>query len=123
MKLLGTIVKSALSIAATIFIHPDGPGSAIVSFAAVYFLVTWYAFSFANGGIFTGFGGGGFLLGLLLTLCLPALVLVIPLFILEAVLPGEIGDIIYGVCIILGGVGCIVSDCLHIIRQFRPDFL
>ena len=123
MKILGTIVKTALAIAATILIHPDGLGSAVVIFAAIYGLITWYVFSFARGGIFTGIGGSGFILGLLLNLCLPALVLVIPLFILEAVFPGEIGDIIYGVCITLGGLGCVVRDCLHMINRFGPDVL
>ena len=123
MKLLGTIAKTALSIVATIFMRPDSLGSAIVSFAAVYGVITWYIFSFANGGIFAGIGSGGFILGLLLTLCLPALVLVIPLFILEAILPGEIGDIIYGVCVSLAGTGCVIGDFLHIVKAFKPDSL
>ena len=123
MKILGTIVKTALAIAATILIHPDGLGSAVVTFAAVYGLISWYIFSFARGGIFTGIGGCGFILGLLFNLCLPALVLVIPLFILEAVFPGEVGDIIYGVCIVLGGLGCVVRDCLRMINRFGPDVL
>ena len=121
MKLLGTIAKTALSIAAMIFMRPDGLGSAIVAFAAVYGVITWYIHSFANGGIFTGIGSGGFILALILTLCLPALVLVIPLFILEAILPGEIGTIIYGLCVSLAGAGCVVRDFLHIIGSFRPD--
>ena len=123
LKILGTIVKMALSIAAVIFFHPDGLGSAAVAFAAVYAVISWYIHSFANGGIFTGIGSGGFILALILTLCLPALVLVIPLFILEAILPGEIGDIVYVVCVSLAGAGCVVRDVLHIIGSFKPDSL
>ena len=52
-------------------------------------------------------------------LCAPALVLVIPLFILDAILPGEIGSIIYGVGVVIAGVWCLISDIMH---RFSPGF-
>ena len=122
MRILGTIIKTARAIAAMVYFgSPDDLFGTITIFAGAYGLITWYIFNFTNGGIFEGIGEGGLIVGLLLTLCMPALVLVIPLFILEAILPGEIGDIIYGIVVLAACVGCVVSDFVHIIRLFKPD--
>ena len=118
MKLIGTIVKTALSIAAMKLIRPDGLGSALVSFAAVYGFISWYVRSFTCGGIH-GIGGSGLIIGFFVSLFLPALAMTIPLLILEAIFPGEIGTIIYGVCIIIAGAGCLVNDIRHICRALR----
>ena len=116
-KILGTIAKTALSIAAVVFMKPDGLGSAAVIFAAVYAVITWYIFSFSSGIVTCVSDDGltGLVIGLLINLCIPALVLVIPLFILEAILPGEIGSIIYGIGVVIAGVWCLISDVMHTI--------
>ena len=128
MKILKAIVKVALSIAAMRFFAGSESsfdlGSAIVFFAVCYGLVSWYMFSFANGSpIFMGYGLISFAIAMVLNLCLPLLVFVIPVFILEAILPGEIAAIIYGIVIIIACAVCILSDIVGIVRMFNPGFL
>ena len=115
LKILGTIAKAALAIAAVIFFHPDGLGSAAVAFAAVYAVVSWYIHSFANGTFVEGYGSGGIILALIINLCAPAMALVIPLFILDATLPSEIASIIYGIGVVIAGVWCLISDVMRVI--------
>lgn len=125
MKVLKTIVKVALSIGGIMLLGGAGDlFSTIFVFAAFYGLITYYMFSFANGGAF--FIGDGLIsmaFAMIINLALPALILVAPMFLLEAILPGEIGTIIYGIVIIAACVGCILSDLLHIVRIFNPGFL
>lgn len=125
MKILGIIVKVVLAILANIFvIHPDGLGSALVVFAAVYGLISLYIWYFTNNDIFVGAGGlMSHVWALIVNLCLPCLIVVVPLFILEAILPGEVGTIIYGIIVVILSLGCLFLDVLHIVRSFKPDFL
>lgn len=128
MRILKVIAKVALSIAAMRFFAGSESsfdlGSAIVFFAVCYGLVSWYMFSFSNGGtIFMGYGLISFAVAMILNLCLPLLVIVVPLFILEAILPGQIGTIIYGIILSLACLGCILMDIVNIVRVFNPGFL
>ena len=128
MKILKVIVKVILSILVMMFFTQGAsfsdPASAVVFFAACYGLVTFYMFAFTNGmPIFVGYGLIGMAFAVILTLCLPGLILMIPVFLLEAILPGEIGDIIGGIIIIIVCLGCIAFDVLHIVRLFKPDLL
>lgn len=120
MRILKTIFKTALSIMAMLYlVRTSTLLDGIVGFAGAYGLLSWYIFSFTQGGVLEVVGDGGLfelLFGLVLNLCAPILVLLIPMFILQSFLPGEIPSIIMGVCIILGGVACMVGDFLHMFR-------
>lgn len=125
MKIFGILVKALIAIAANIFVlHPSDPGSALVTFAAVYGLASLYIWHFSNNDIFVGTGGlMSHAWALIINLCLPGLILVVSLFILEAILPGDIGDIIYGIIVLILCVSCLLLDVLHVVRSFKPDFL
>lgn len=125
MKIFGIIIKVLIAIAANIFVlHPSDPGAALVAFAAVYGLISLYIWYFSNNDIFVGAGGlMSHVWALIINLCLPCLIVVVPLFILEAILPGEIGGIIYGIIVLILCVGCLLLDVLHVVRSFKPDFL
>ena len=129
MKILKIIAKVALSIAAMRFFAGSESsfdlGGALVFFAACYGLVTFYIWHFSNNGVVGVIGGGifGFALALFLNLCLPLLVIVIPVMLLDTILPGEIGTIIGGIIVIIVCVGCIVGDIFGVVRLFKPDFL
>ena len=129
MRILKPIVKAGLSIAALMAMgitdssgNPDVLG-AIVMFAAIYGLITYYMFSFANGSsFFVGSGLISMAFAMILNLGLPLLVITIPLFILEALL-GEIGTIIFGIVILVVCAGCVLGDIVLIVRMFNPGFL
>lgn len=125
MEILGLIVKVLIAIAANILVlHPSDPGAALVAFAAVYGLISLYIWYFSNNNIFVGAGGlMSHVWALIINLCLPCLFIVVPLFILEAILPGDIGGIIYGIIVLILCVGCLLLDVLHVVRSFKPDFL
>lgn len=128
MKVLKIIAKVVLSIAAVVFLggsnFSSDPGGAIIFFAACYGLVTWYMFSFSNSdGIFVGDGLISMAFAVILNLGLPILILTVPMFILEAILPGQIGTIIYGIILSVACLYCILGDLIHIVRLFNPTFL
>ena len=125
MKILKIIAKAAISIAAMMALGDSGDLlGTITIFAAIYGLVTWYMFSFANGSpILVGGGLMSMASAMILNLCLPLVAIVVPMFILEAIMPGEIGTVIFGIVIIIACVGSILSDILYILRLFKPDFL
>lgn len=129
MKIFKTIVKAALSVAAVMAMGlTDSSGnpdvfSAIVMFAVIYGLITYYMFSFANSdGFFVGNGLISMAFALILNLGLPLLAIIIPMFILQALL-GEIGMIIFGIVVLIVCAGCILGDVVNIVRMFHPGFL
>lgn len=123
MKILGMIVKVALAIAANILVlHPSDPGAALVAFAAVYGLISLYIWYFSNNNIFVGAGGlMSHAWALIINLCMPLLIVVVPVMLLGAI-PG-VGEILAGIFGLVLCVGCVLLDVLHVVRAFKPDFL
>ena len=123
MKIFGIIVKALIAIAADIFVlHPSDPGSALVAFAAVYGLASLYIWHFSNNDIFVGAGGPmSHVWALIVNLCIPPLIVVVPVLILNMI-PG-VGTILSGIILFVLCLGCLFFDVLYIVRLFKPDFL
>lgn len=120
MRILGIFAKMAFSIAAMFYLHPDGLGSGVVIFAAVYGFATWFLRYVVRGGI-QAIITDGLIFGLIYALFVPALALVAPMFILEAIFSVETGDLIYSICIVALCAGCLIRDIVGCVRMFRPE--
>lgn len=122
MKLVGIIFKVVVAIAVMMLLGFEGGfgWGSVFFFGVVYGLVTYYIWFIREHGL-TVFHGHIILF--VLSLLLPLFILILPYYVLNAVLPGESGMYVGGIIYIALCFGCVANDVIAVIRTFNPSFL
>lgn len=134
MKLIGIIIKSTLAGVAAYYLYTeysnkDSIWEAVLCFALMYGLITYYIWFFQESGFsFVAYLGENGLIMTVISLCFkiftPLIVIMLPIPILDSFLSYETAMGIWGSVILIAVIVCIIRDIVAIvcmfIRLFKP---
>ncbi len=128
MKLIGIIVKSTLAGVAAYYLftecsNEDSIWAAVLWFALMYGLITYYIWFFQESGFsFIAYLGENGLIITVISLCFkiftPLIIIMLPIPILDSFLSYETAMGIWGIVILIAVGVCIIRDIVVIVRTF-----
>lgn len=128
MKLIGIIIKSTLAGVAAYYLfteysNEDSIWAAVLCFALMYGLITYYIWFFQESGFsFIAYLGENGLIITVISLCFkiftPLIIIMLPIPILDSFLSYETAIGIWGIVIFIAVGVCIIRDIVVIVRTF-----
>lgn len=128
MKLIGIIIKSTLAGVAAYYLfteysNEDSIWAAVLCFALMYGLITYYIWFFQESGFsFIAYLGENGLIITVISLCFkiftPLIIIMLPIPILDSFLSYETAIGIWGIVILIAVGVCIIRDIVVIVRTF-----